>query len=40
MENALELRPNAIRLELQGNDPDATYAQLIQHIVDKSVMAE
>ena len=32
MEAALKKRPNAIKIELKGQEPDATYGQLLRHI--------
>ncbi len=32
MESALEKRPHAIKIQLKGYDPNATYSQLLQHI--------
>jgi predicted kinase len=32
MESAIEKRPSAIKIQLKGQDPDATYNQLLQHI--------
>jgi predicted kinase len=32
MEDALKMRPRTIKLQLKGQEPQATYAQLLQHI--------
>jgi predicted kinase len=32
MEAALQKRPNVIKIQLKGQEPDATYSQLLQHM--------